>query len=201
MIRVVVADGQTLVLRALSLLLSIELDIEVVAQARDGFAALDAVREHAPDVLVSEIAIAGMSGLDLAERLVAEQSSTRVVILTAAGRGGHLRRAMAAGVRGYLFKDAPPDEFVSTIRRVAAGRYAVRPELVEAAREVPDNPLTERQRAVLWLASEGRSNKDIANILGLSPGTVRNYLSEAAARLGASSRVEAGRIAQDLGWL
>ena len=201
MIRVVIADGQTLVLHALSALLLLEPDLEVVALERDGSAALDAVRKHLPDVLVTEIAIAGMSGLDLAERLAAEQLPTRMIILTAAGRGGHLRRAMAAGVSGYLFKDASPDEFVSTIRRVAAGRYAVRPELVQAAREVPDNPLTERQRAVLWLASEGRSNKEIATILGLSPGTIRNYLSEAAARLGASSRVEAGRIAQDLGWL
>jgi two-component system response regulator DesR len=108
---------------------------------------------------------------------------------------------MDAGVRGYLLKDSPPDVLADAIRRVAAGGRAIAPDLAEAAWDAPVDPLTDRERAVLRLAEEGRSNKEIARDLDLSPGTVRNYLSEAAAKLGAASRIEASRIARDHGWL
>ncbi len=201
MIRVVVAEDQALVLGALAALLALEDDIEVVGQARDGLAALEAVRAHAPDVLVSDIEMPGMTGLDVAEAIAAERLATRVVIVTTFGRAGYLRRAMQAGVRGYLLKDAPAEVLAGAIRRVANGGRAVAPELAEAAWDAPADPLTGRERAVLRLADEGRSNKEIARRLELSPGTVRNYLSQATAKLGAASRIEAGRIAREKGWL
>ena len=201
MIRVVVAEDQALVLGALAALLAFEDDIEVVGQARDGPAALEAVRAHAPDVLVSDIEMPGMTGLDVAEAIAADGLMTRVVIVTTFGRAGYLRRALEAGVRGYLLKDAPAEVLADAIRRVANGGRAVAPELAEAAWDAPADPLTGRERAVLRLADEGRSNKEIARSLDLSPGTVRNYLSQVTAKLGAASRIEAGRIARENGWL
>jgi two-component system response regulator DesR len=201
MIRVVIAEDQALVLGALAALLSLESDIEIVARVGDGASALDAVRAHKPDILLSDIEMPGLSGLDVAEAITKEQFATKVFIVTTFGRAGYLRRAMDAGVRGYLLKDAPADVLATAIRKVAAGGRAIAPELAEAAWDAPANPLSDRERDVLRLADEGRSNKDIARTLDLSPGTVRNYLSEASAKLGAASRIEAGRIARDRGWL
>jgi len=201
MIRVVIAEDQALVLGALAALLSLESDIEIVARVGDGAAALDAVRQHKPDILLSDIEMPGLSGLDVAEAITKEHLATKVFIVTTFGRAGYLRRAMDAGVRGYLLKDAPADVLATAIRKVAAGGRAIAPELAEAAWDAPANPLSDRERDVLRLADEGRSNKDIARTLDLSPGTVRNYLSEASAKLGAASRIEAGRIARDRGWL
>jgi two-component system response regulator DesR len=124
-----------------------------------------------------------------------------VVIVTTFARPGYLARARAAGVRGYLLKDAPVDKLVSAIRTVAAGGRVIPPELAAAAWEAGSDPLTDRERDALRLAEEGLSNKDIARRLGLSPGTVRNYLSEAAGKLGAANRIEAGRTARANGWL
>jgi two-component system response regulator DesR len=201
MIRVIMAEDQTLVLGALAALLSLEGDIDVVACVGNGVAALDAVREHRPDILLSDIEMPGLSGLDVAEAIAREHLTTKVFIVTTFGRTGYLRRAMDAGVRGYLLKDAPADVLVAAIRKVAGGGRAIAPGLAEAAWDAPANPLSDRERDVLRLADEGRSNKDIARTLDLSPGTVRNYLSEASAKLGAASRIEAGRIARDKGWL
>jgi two-component system, NarL family, response regulator DesR len=201
MIRVIMAEDQTLVLGALAALLSLEGDIDVVARVGDGVSALDAVREHKPDILLSDIEMPGLSGLDVAEAIARERLTTKVFIVTTFGRTGYLRRAMDAGVRGYLLKDAPADVLVAAIRKVAGGGRAIAPGLAEAAWDAPANPLSDRERDVLRLADEGRSNKDIARTLDLSPGTVRNYLSEASAKLGAASRIEAGRIARDKGWL
>jgi two-component system response regulator DesR len=122
-------------------------------------------------------------------------------IVTTFGRAGYLRRAMDAGVRGYLLKDTPSEVLAAAIRKVAAGGRAIAPELAEAAWDTPSNPLSDRERAVLRHADEGCSNKDIARMLDLSPGTVRNYLSEASTKLGAASRIEAARIARNKGWL
>jgi len=201
MIRVVIAEDQALVLGALAALLSLESDIEIVAKARDGAAALAAVREQKPDILLSDIEMPGLSGLDVAKAICKEKLSTKICIVTTFGRAGYLRRAMDAGVRGYLLKDAPAEVLAAAIRKVAAGGRAIAPELAEAAWDAPANPLSDRERDVLRLADEGRSNKDIARTLDLSPGTVRNYLSEASAKLGAASRIEAARIARDKGWL
>ena len=201
MIRVVIAEDQALVLGALASLLALEPDIEVVGRAPDGLAALEIVHALEPDVLLSDIEMPGLTGIEVAAQLGEERSATRVLIVTTFGRAGYLRRAISAGVCGYLLKDSPADRLADAIRRVAAGGRVVDPELASAAAFVPADPLTDRERAVLRLAQEGLSNKEIGRALELSPGTVRNYLSEAAAKLGASNRIEASRIARDGGWL
>lgn len=201
MIRLVIAEDQALVLGALATLLGLEDDIDIIARVTDGAAALDAVRDLKPDILLSDIEMPNLTGLDVAEAIAREGLATRVLIVTTFGRAGYLRRAMDAGVRGYLLKDTPADALAAAIRKVAAGGRAIAPELAELAWDAPANPLTERERDVLRLADEGRSNKEIARQLDLSPGTVRNYLSEASAKLFATSRIEAGRIARDRGWL
>lgn len=201
MIRLVIAEDQALVLGALATLLSLEGDIEIVARVGDGAAALEAVRELKPDILLSDIEMPQMTGLDVAEAIAHESLATRTLIVTTFGRAGYLRRAMDAGVRGYLLKDTPADALAAAIRKVATGGRAIAPELAELAWDAPANPLTERERDVLRLAEEGRSNKEIARQLDLSPGTVRNYLSEASAKLFAASRIEAGRLAREKGWL
>ena len=201
MIRVVIAEDQSLVLGALAALLGLEDDIEVTGRASDGLAAFDLVMALAPHVLVSDIEMPGLTGIDLAARLHAQGSATRVLILTTFGRAGYLRRALDAGVRGYLLKDAPSAVLAAAVRQVAAGRCAIAPELAEATWDMGPDPLTDRERAVLRLAEEGRPNREIALALGLSAGTVRNYLSEAAQKLGAANRIEAGRIARANGWL
>ena len=201
MIRLVIAEDQALVLGALATVLSLEEDIEIIARAGDGLSALEDVRRLKPDILLSDIEMPGLSGLDVAEAIARDGLATRVLIVTTFGRSGYLRRAMDAGVRGYLLKDTPSDLLAAAIRKVAAGGRAITPELAELAWDAPANPLTDRERDVLRLADDGRSNKEIARQLDLSPGTVRNYLSDASAKLCASSRIEAGRIARDRGWL
>lgn len=201
MIRIVVAEDQALVLGALATLLELEDDLAVVGRAPDGEAALAMVRELRPDVLVSDIEMPGLTGLEVAARLAEIGSATAVVIVTTFGRAGYLRRALDAGVRGYLLKDSPPAELADAVRRVAGGGRWVAPQLAELAWDAEADPLTDRERAVLRLASDGRSNKEIARALELSPGTVRNYLSDACGKLDAANRLEAGRIARDKGWL
>jgi two-component system response regulator DesR len=201
MIRIVIAEDQALVLGALAALLDLEEDLRVIGRAADGASALDLVQVLKPDVLVSDIEMPGLTGIELAARLKASGASTRVVIVTTFGRAGYLKRALDAGVRGYLLKDGPSTLLAAAVRTVAAGGRAIAPELAEAVWDAAPDPLTDRERAVLRLAEEGRPNRDIAAILDLSPGTVRNYLSEAAQKLGAANRIEAGRIARANGWL
>ena len=200
MIRVLVAEDQMMVLGALAALLDLDPGIEVVGRAKNGAEALRLVRALKPDVLVSDIEMPEMTGLDIARCLHRERASTKMLIVTTFGRPGYLRRAMDAGVRGYLLKDTPSEQLAAAVRRVAAGHRVIAPELVDAAWSEPD-PLSERERQVLRLAEEGRSSKEIARALGISPGTTRNYLSEAAHKLGVSSRIEAARIARARGWL
>lgn len=200
MIRVLIAEDQGMVLGALAALLELEPDIEVVGRARDGREALDLIQTAKPDVVLTDIEMPRMTGLELAAELKRRGSSTRVVILTTFGRGGYLRRALDAGAAGYLLKDAPAERLAEAIRRVHAGLRAVDPELAAAAWEDAD-PLTDRERQVLRLAGEGQSSARIAAELHLSEGTVRNYLSEAISKVGGENRVEAARIARQKGWL
>lgn len=200
MIRIVIAEDQAMVRGALAALLELERDLEVVGQAADGNEALELVRTLAPDVVLTDIEMPGASGLDLATRLRESGSSARVIILTTFARPGYLRRALDAGVRGYLLKDAPAGKLAQAIRMVHSGGKAIDPDLAtEAWGE--DDPLSERERQVLRLASEGRTGAEIAESIHLSEGTVRNYLSEAIRKLGAANRVEAARIARQKGWL
>ena len=200
MIRVVLAEDQAMVRGALAALLGLEPDLEVIGEAGDGLQAWKLVAEHHPDVLLTDIEMPGLTGLDLAVRLQEAQSQTRVVILTTFGRAGYLRRALDAGVRGYLLKDAPSEQLASALRQVMRGVRVIDPQLAVAAWGEED-PLTERDRAVLRLAGEGATSAQIAERLHLSQGTVRNYLSEAIGKLGAANRIEAFRTARQKGWL
>jgi two-component system response regulator DesR len=198
-IRVVIAEDQAMVLGALAALLEMEGDISVVAQARNGREALEAVRVHAPDVFITDIEMPEMSGLEVASALKGHPS-VKVVIVTTFARPGYLRRALEAGASGYLLKDRPARELADAVRRVRQGLRVVDPELAAEAWGEPD-PLTDRERQVLRLAGDGQTSGEIASALGLSEGTVRNYLSEAIGKLGAGNRVEAARIARVKGWL
>lgn len=200
MIRLVLAEDQAMVRGALAALLGLETDLEVVAQAGDGEAAWVAVAKHAPDLLVTDIEMPGLTGLDLALRLRDAGLATRVVIITTFARAGYLRRALDAGVRGYLLKDAPSGQLAAALRQVHAGGRVIDPQLAVAAWG-EDDPLTERERQVLRMAGEGARSADIAERLHLSHGTVRNYLSEAIGKLGAANRIEAYRMARAKGWL
>jgi two-component system response regulator DesR len=201
MIRIVVAEDQALVLGAIAALLDLEPDLEVVGRARDGDKALALVHELSPDVLLTDIEMPNRSGLDVAQGIAQAQLATKVVIVTTFGRAGYVARARAAGVRGYLLKDSPIDDLAAAIRRVAAGGHVIPAELAATAWEAGPDPLSERERETLRLAEQGLSNKEIARRLSLSPGTVRNYLSEAASKIGGANRIEAGRIARMNGWL
>jgi two-component system response regulator DesR len=199
-IRILVAEDQAMVLGALSALLEIESDFAVVGQARTGAEALALATRERPDVVVTDIEMPGLSGLDLAAALREAAHPARVIILTTFARPGYLRRALDVGASGYLLKDAPSAQLADAIRRVAAGGRAIDPSLAAEAWTEPD-PLTDRERQVLRLADEGLSGLEIARQLKLSEGTVRNYLSESIGKLGARNRVEAARRARQKGWL
>ncbi len=200
MIRLVLAEDQAMVRGALAALLSLEPDLEVVGEAGDGAEAEALVRELSPDVLVTDIEMPRGTGLEVAAALRDARLPTRVVILTTFARAGYLRRALDAGALGYLLKDAPAAVLADAVRRVHAGLRAIDPDLAAQAWGEAD-PLSDRERQVLRLAGDGRSSVEIAQALGLADGTVRNYLSEAIGKLGASNRVEAARIAREQGWL
>ena len=189
-----------MVLGALVALLETEPDLEVVARARDGDEAVALVVQHRPDVLLTDIEMPKRSGLEVATEVKRLGSPARVVIVTTFARAGYLRRALEAGAAGYLLKDSPPEVLADAVRRVHAGLRAVDPVLAAEAWTAPD-PLTDRERQALRLAAEGLRSVDIADRLSLSEGTVRNYLSEAMSKVGATTRIEAARIARDRGWL
>jgi two-component system response regulator DesR len=199
-IRVIIAEDQAMVRGALAALLDTESDIEIAAQAQNGTEALDLVLSHRPDVLLTDIEMPGMTGLELAGEIQRRHLPVRIVILTTFARAGYLRRALEAGVSGYLLKDAPAATLADAIRRIRAGGRVIDPELAAEAWTDPD-PLTDRERQVLRQAADGAASADIAAQLNLSEGTVRNYLSEAISKLGAANRVEAARIARQKGWL
>ncbi|GAA1972553.1 response regulator transcription factor [Amycolatopsis minnesotensis] len=199
-IRIVLAEDQSMVLGAFAALLDLQADIEVVATATTGDAALAAVAEHRPDVLLTDIEMPGKTGLDVAAELLRREDPVRVLIVTTFARSGYLRRALDAGVAGYVLKDAPIGDLASALRRVHAGERVVAPELAVAAWDGAD-PLTDRERELLREVTTGASNADIAKRLHLAEGTVRNYLSAAMAKLGAQSKAHAATIARERGWL
>jgi two-component system response regulator DesR len=200
-IRVIVAEDQAMVLGALAALLETEPDIAVCASAANGRLALSAVGKHKPDVLVTDIEMPEMTGLTLAAEVRDRHPQTRVIILTTFARPGYLRRALDAGAKGYLLKDRPAAELAEAVRRVHHGLRVVDPDLAAEAWDGGADPLTERERQILWRAGEGKSSLEIAEELRLSEGTVRNYLSEAISKLDASNRIDAARIARAKGWL
>ena len=200
MIRVLLAEDQAMVRGALTALLKLEPDIDVVGTAADGEEAWRTLQQLKPDLLVTDIEMPGLTGLELAQRVQRHELPMKVVIVTTFARAGFLRRALDAGVSGYLLKDAPAEQLADALRKVHRGGRAIDPQLaVEAWSEA--DPLNDRERQVLRLAGEGLSAADIAAQLNLSQGTVRNYLSEAIGKLGVGNRIEAYRLARQKGWL
>ncbi|MES2392883.1 MAG: response regulator transcription factor [Acidobacteriota bacterium] len=200
-IRVLLAEDQTMLRGALAALLELEPDITVVGQAVNGREAQRLTRELSPDVVVTDIEMPEMTGLEFAAALKQDDNKTRIIILTTFARPGYLRRALDAGARGYLLKERPASELAEAIRRVHSGLRAVDPALAAEAWNAEEDPLTDRERQILQRAADGRTSAEIAADLRLSEGTVRNYLSEAIAKLGAANRIDAARIARSRGWL
>ncbi len=200
MIRVLLAEDQAMVRGALSALLSLESDIEVLGAAADGESAWRELQRLTPDVLVTDIEMPGLTGLELAQRIQRQELATKVVIVTTFARPGFLRRALDAGVVGYLLKDAPAENLAEALRKVHRGGRSIDPQLAVDAWSEAD-PLNERERQVLRMAGDGMGAGDIATQLNLSHGTVRNYLSEAIGKLGVNNRIEAYRLARQKGWL
>lgn len=201
MIRLLVADDQELIRSAFAALLALHPDFEVVASVGRGDEVVAAAREHQPDVALLDIEMPGIDGLAAAAVLSQEVPKCRALILTTFGRPGYLRRAMESGARGFVVKDAPPQQLAAAIRRVAAGELVVDPGLAAETLASGESPLTARERDVLAAARPGATVAEIAQRLFLSEGTVRNYLSASIAKTSARNRVEAVRIAEEHGWL
>ena len=199
MIKIVLAEDQGMLLGAMQALINMEDDMEVVATARNGVEALAAITEHQPDVIIMDIEMPEKTGLDVAEEIKGQDY--KVVILTTFARTGYFERAKKAGVRGYLLKDSPIEELVNAIRVIMDGRRMYAPELIDIVyEETVENPLTERETEVLGLVAEGKTTKEIAKELFLSPGTVRNYISTILDKLEVSNRIEAIVRYKEKGW-
>jgi two-component system, NarL family, response regulator DesR len=201
MIRVLLAEDQAMVRGALAALLSLEGDIEVVAEIARGDEVVSAALAKQPDVALLDIEMPGGNGLHAAQALRERLPSCRVVILTTLGRSGYLCRAMESGAVGFLLKDTKASELAKAVRRVMEGARVIDPDLALAALSEGTNPLTSREREVLTAGLSGASIADIAARLYLSEGTVRNHLSVAMQKLGARNRMEAARLAEQKGWL
>ncbi|MDT0308977.1 response regulator transcription factor [Streptomyces sp. DSM 44917] len=200
-IRVLLADDEHLIRGAVAALLTLEEDLAVVAEAASGPEALAMARAHRPDVAVLDLQMPGADGVAVAASLRAELPGCAVMIVTGHARPGHLKRALAAGVRGFLPKTVSARRLAEIIRSVHGGHRYVDPELAADAISAGDSPLSEREAELLELAADGAPVAEIARRAALAPGTVRNYLSSAAAKLGATNRHAAARIARERGWL
>jgi two-component system response regulator DesR len=201
MIRVLLADDENLIRSALASLISLQEDLEVVAQAASGDEALAMARRYRPDVAVLDLQMPGLDGIAVAEALATDLPDCASLILTSYGRPGHLKRALAAGVRGFLPKTVSAQVLADVVRSVHRGGRYVDPELAADAISAGDSPLTAREADVLELAADGATVEEIAQRAALSPGTVRNYLSSAAAKLGTANRYEAIQKARTNGWI
>jgi len=200
-ISLVIVDDQAMLRGALSALLELEGDLTVVGVAGTGEEAVEVVSATAPDVCLMDIQMPGMDGIAATRAVRATSPDTRVLIVTTFARPGYLRSALDAGASGFVVKDAPAEQLADAVRRVHAGLRVVDPALAEASLFEGTNPLSERERQVLRLAADGRSAAAIASEVFLSAGTVRNNLSAAIGKVGASNRAQAVRIAQDKGWI
>ena len=199
--RLLLADDQALVRGALAALLSLESDLEVVAEVDRGDLVVDAAREHRPDVALLDVEMPGLDGIAATAALRRAVPSVKVLIVTTFGRPGYLRRGMEAGASGFVVKDTPARELADVVRRIASGLRVVDPVLAAESLAAGRTPLTERETDVLRAAREGGTAADLAAALSLSEGTVRNHLSAAIGKTGARTRAEAVRLAEGHGWL
>ncbi|HEY2551561.1 MAG TPA: response regulator transcription factor [Streptosporangiaceae bacterium] len=200
-IRVLIAEDQHLIRGALVALLSLEDDIEVIAELDRGDLVLETAEQKKPDVAVLDIDMPGLDGLEVAARLHEQLPECQTLILTGLSQPGNLLRALRAHVRGFIVKDAPADKLADGIRRIAAGQRVIDPELVGVALDTGESPLTSRETDVLREAGAGISTEQIGIRLSLSAATVRNYLSSAISKTGGRNRIDAIRIARENGWL
>lgn len=200
-VRILLAEDVHMIRGALVALLELEPDLQVVASVARGDVIVRTAHEKRPDVAVIDIDLPGIDGLTAAAELRERLPCCRTLILTSLGRPGTLRRAMAAGVSGFLLKDSPPDRLAQAVRTVAAGQRVVDPELALSAWEAPENPLSRRETQVLRLAAGGADTTEIAERLFLTSGTVRNYLTATVDKLHARNRIDAIRIAEEAGWI
>ncbi|WP_089251634.1 response regulator transcription factor [Asanoa hainanensis] len=201
MIRVLLADDQALVRGALAALLSLEPDLEVVAEVGRGDEVVDAARRTAPDVALLDVEMPGADGIAATAALAEAVPGCRVLVVTTFGRPGYLRRAMEAGASGFVVKDTPARQLAEAVRRVHAGLRVVDPSLAAETLVAGRSPLTARETDVLRAARDGGTVADLAAVVHLSEGTVRNHLSAAIGKTGARTRAEAVRIAEQNGWL
>ncbi|SKB06799.1 response regulator transcription factor [Aeromicrobium choanae] len=198
MIRVVVVDDEEMIRSAIVALLALEEDLEVVGEAANGADGLDLVRLHEPDVVLLDLEMPPTDGIEVATQI---DGRSRSVLMTRHARPGVLRRAMAAGVSGFVPKSSPVSALAEVIREVAAGKRYVDSEVAAAALEAEACPLSDRELDALRLTRRHLSVAEIAGTLHLAEGTVRNYLSNAMAKTDTSSRHEAAEHAYEHGWI
>ncbi|MBD3110141.1 response regulator transcription factor [Bacillus sp. AGMB 02131] len=196
MITIVIAEDQKMLLGAFGSLLGLEEDMTVVGKAANGEEAIALVEKFHPDVCIMDIEMPGKSGLEAAEEL---KGKCKVIILTTFARTGYFQRALKAGVSGYLLKDSPSEELANSIRSVLSGRKIYAPELMDGVYG-EENPLTDREKAVLGLVADGKDTKEIANQLSITAGTVRNYISTILDKLEVKNRIEAIKRSKEKGW-
>ncbi|HEX3487961.1 MAG TPA: response regulator transcription factor [Streptosporangiaceae bacterium] len=201
MIRVLVAEDMRILRDTLVSVLNLEDDMKVVAQVADGTGVMPAALAERPDLAVLDIDMPGLDGLSAAAELHERMPGCRVVILTVLGRPGQLRQALAAHVSGFLVKDAPADQLIDVLRRVAGGERVIDPKLALATLEMAESPLSPREADVLRRCAAGAEPAEIAAEMFLSQGTVRNYLASAVTKVGGRNRIDAVRIATEAGWL
>ncbi len=197
--KILLAEDQAMVRGALAALLGMEPNFDIT-QAEDGDKAWLLLKQNSYDILLTDIEMPGRSGLELAQWLIQQKSTTKIIIITTFGRSGYIRRAIDMGVSGFLLKDAPSEQLISAIYRIMDGKRVIDGELAMMALGETD-PLNDKERRALRLASDGKTTAEIASTLHLSEGTVRNYLSEAISKLNAANRVDAARIARQKGWI
>ena len=204
MIKIFLVEDQALVRDAVSALLSLDFNIDVIVQASNGLDALNAINaldeDAMPDIILTDIEMPKMNGIELSEKIAMQFPAIKMVIMTTFSRAGYIRRSLSAGVKGFILKEAPSDELINALKKVMQGQKVIDPELAINALDDAD-PLTDKERKALKLASDGLKTSEIATQLFISEGTTRNYLSDAIAKLNATNRIDAARIAKQKGWL
>ncbi|MBH0029461.1 response regulator transcription factor [Pseudoalteromonas sp. SWYJZ98] len=204
MIRVYLVEDQALVRDAVAALLGLDFNIEIIGQASNGQDALNAIEaldsDLHPDIILTDIEMPTMNGIELSEKIAVKFPTIKMVIMTTFSRAGYIRRALTTGVKGFILKEAPSEELINALKKVMQGQKVIDPELAINALDDAD-PLTDKERKALKLASDGLKTSDIAKQLFISEGTTRNYLSDSIAKLNATNRIDAARIAKQKGWL